>query len=1067
MKRLLLCIVCLATMMVAGTGLRAQEVTITLMPGLTWIGIPGTEPQDFAAALGPFTPMEGDVIKSQWGNATYTGGRWRGTISQFYPGYGYKYYSSRTVPVTLTFNPQQPAPQVVVTTSEPMMVTGNSAMGGGNVTVSDGTYILVRGLCWATHENPTTNDDFFVEEGSGTGNFTATMTGLNISTTYYVRAYAVTPSGTVYGEQQTFTTRDGIPTLTTDSIMDITGTTATCGGNITDNGGLNVTARGVCWSTSPNPTVSDSHTTNGTGSGTFTSSITGLEVSTTYYVRAYAITNAGTAYGNEMSFTTRDGIPTLTTTDITNITGKSARSGGNITDNCGLNVTARGVCWSTSPNPTVSDSHTTNGIGTGTFISSITGLNVSTTYYVRAYATTSAGTAYGNEVSFTTRDGIPTLTTEAILNITGNSARSGGSITDDGGLDITARGVCWSTSPNPAVSEGHTTNGSGTGTFTSNITGLEVNTTYYVRAYAITNAGTGYGDEVSFTTRNGIPTLDTWAIWNITGNSARSGGNITDDGGLNVTSRGICWSTSPNPTVSDSHTTNGIGIGAFNSFIMDLDFSTTYYIRAYATTNAGTYYGNQLSFTTENDLGFIDLGLPSGLLWATCNVGADSPENYGDYFAWGETQPKDYYGWNTYLYCMGNNNTLTKYCNNSSYGYNGFTDNLTTLLPEDDAATANWGDDWRIPTQAEFQELLDNTTVTWTTQNGVNGRLFTASNSNSLFLPAAGYCTFNDLFDADSYGHYWSNSLNTGNPSNALFFDFTSDNGHMNSTSRLSGHSVRPVRSGLQNTSFTINITANPVEGGVVIGGGSYQEGVECTLMATANQGYVFINWTENGEIVSTDAIYTFTLNANRTLVANFTHAYVDLGLPSGLLWATCNIGASNPERYGNYYAWGETTTKSDYSWSTYQYCNGGSSTLTKYCSNSSYGYNGFTDNLTTLLSEDDAATANWGDDWRMPTNEEFQELYNNTTVTWTTQNGVNGRLYTASNGNSLFLPAAGDCSYSSLYDAGRNMYYWSSSLRTDNPSYAWTHFYHTTSGYHNASRYYGRSIRPVRSGQN
>ena len=136
---------------------------------------------------------------------------------------------------------------------------------------------------------------------------------------------------------------------------------------------------------------------------------------------------------------------------------------------------------------------------------------------------------------------------------------------------------------------------------------------------------------------------------------------------------------------------------------------------------------------------------------------------------------------------------------------------------------------------------------------------------------------------------------------------------------------------------------------------------------------------------------------------------------------------------------------------------------MTKYCNNSSYGYNGFTDNLTTLLPEDDAATANWGGNWRMPTEAEFEELYNNTTVTWTTQNGVNGRLFTAANGNSLFLPAAG-----SLYGAGSYGYYWSSSLDTDTPIGAWLlYFYSGDCSMNGSSRYYGRSVRPVRSSQN
>jgi uncharacterized protein (TIGR02145 family) len=191
---------------------------------------------------------------------------------------------------------------------------------------------------------------------------------------------------------------------------------------------------------------------------------------------------------------------------------------------------------------------------------------------------------------------------------------------------------------------------------------------------------------------------------------------------------------------------------------------------------------------------YVDLGLPSGLLWATCNVGANAPEEYGDYFAWGETTPKDTYNWSTYQYCMGSSSTLTKYCNNSSYGYEGFTDDLTTLLPEDDAATANWGSGWRIPTKAEWQELYNNTTVTWTQQNGVNGRLFTASNGNSLFLPAAGYRWSGELNSAGGYGGYWSSSLDTDYPIYALDFYFGSDYAYVGDGGRYYGQSVRAVR---------------------------------------------------------------------------------------------------------------------------------------------------------------------------------------------------------------------------------------------------------------------------------
>ena len=200
----------------------------------------------------------------------------------------------------------------------------------------------------------------------------------------------------------------------------------------------------------------------------------------------------------------------------------------------------------------------------------------------------------------------------------------------------------------------------------------------------------------------------------------------------------------------------------------------------------------------ENDLVFadpdwVDLGLPSGLLWATRNVGATSPEDYGDYFAWGETQPKEVYDWSTYIYCNGDGRQLTKYCNNSVFGYNGFTDNLTILQPGDDAATANYGG--RTPTKEEWQELLDNTTATWTTQNGVNGQLFTGTNGNSLFLPAASCRWDSNIPGGGNYGYYWSSSLDPGLPFTAWEIGFGSGSPYLNGISRRCGQPVRAVRS--------------------------------------------------------------------------------------------------------------------------------------------------------------------------------------------------------------------------------------------------------------------------------
>lgn len=186
---------------------------------------------------------------------------------------------------------------------------------------------------------------------------------------------------------------------------------------------------------------------------------------------------------------------------------------------------------------------------------------------------------------------------------------------------------------------------------------------------------------------------------------------------------------------------------------------------------------------------YVDLGL--SVKWATCNVGAESPEDYGDYFAWGETQPKSYYDLSTYKWCEGSYDTITKYCNDSNYGT---VDNKTILELSDDAANANWGGSWRMPTKAEQEELRNKCTWTWEQKNGVNGYTVTGQNGNSIFLPAAGSRYVSSLYDAGSYGYYWSSSLYTYSSNDAFYLSFLSSNaGSTSSSSRYYGRSVRPV----------------------------------------------------------------------------------------------------------------------------------------------------------------------------------------------------------------------------------------------------------------------------------
>lgn len=187
----------------------------------------------------------------------------------------------------------------------------------------------------------------------------------------------------------------------------------------------------------------------------------------------------------------------------------------------------------------------------------------------------------------------------------------------------------------------------------------------------------------------------------------------------------------------------------------------------------------------------VDLGLPSGTLWADRNVGADTPEGYGDYYAWGETTPKSLYNWSSYKWCNGSETTMTKYCTNSSYGT---VDNKTVLDAEDDAATANWGNEWRMPTYAEYAELDAECTWAWTTQNGVKGYKVTGPNGNSIFLPAAGYSCSDNVNYVGSNGSYWSSSLvEDGRSHIAYYISLGSFDHFIYYTSRGDGRSVRAV----------------------------------------------------------------------------------------------------------------------------------------------------------------------------------------------------------------------------------------------------------------------------------
>jgi len=326
--------------------------------------------------------------------------------------------------------------------------------------------------------------------------------------TYTIKAEATDDGGLSADDQVTVTLAASLPTVITTDITEITGESATGGGNVTDDGGSDITARGVVWSTSTNPTLTsnDGSTSDGTSDGAFVSSITGLTANTTYYVQAYATNSAGTSYGSEKSFTTL-GLPVVTTGDAADITSNSAVGEGNITDDGGSAVTVKGLVWGPSgSNPTLesNDGFTDEGSGTGVFTSAMTSLVRYTDYSFRAYATNGVGTSYGGSNNFKTEPELPAITTLDVTDIAAHTATGGVQLTDNGGVDVVFGGVVWSLSHNPDLSnfEGIINTGTLDGTFTGQMTGLAELTTYYVRAYATNDNGNNYvfGEEKSFVT---------------------------------------------------------------------------------------------------------------------------------------------------------------------------------------------------------------------------------------------------------------------------------------------------------------------------------------------------------------------------------------------------------------------------------------------------------------------------------------------------------------------------------------------------------------------------------------
>ena len=497
-------------------------------------------------------------------------------------------------------------------------------------------------------------------------------------------------------------------------------------------------------------------------------------------------------------------LPTISTSVSSNITSISAMSGGSITNDGGVAITARGVCWNTNQNPTISDNKTSDGTSSGSFTSSITGLTPGITYYVRAYATNIVGTAYGNQVSFTTNSVLPVLTTIDVLSVSSTTATSGGIISGDGGATVTERGLCWNTSPNPTITNNKTVNGTGIGIYTSSLTNLIPGTTYYIRAYATNASGTAYGNQIEFTTLFSTPLLTTVSVSALASISAIVSGNISHDGGKQIISSGICWSTTENPTVLDNKTMDGMAIGSFYGSLTGLYPNVTYYARAYATNSVGTQYANQISFKTPSKVTDIDgntyntviIGnqtwLKENLRTTKYNDGTPI-SNVIDKTAWGELTIG--------AYVWYSNNILNKNIFGALYNWYSVDNNDATKV------ASNGGKNicpvgWHAPTDAEWTTLTnylggESGAAIKLKEIGVSnwiGPNTSATNSSGFTAIPGGYFHSLGFSGIGYFGRWWSTTEIDANSAWGKGMHYNSNDAYRNNYGKTTGFSVRCLK---------------------------------------------------------------------------------------------------------------------------------------------------------------------------------------------------------------------------------------------------------------------------------
>jgi phosphodiesterase/alkaline phosphatase D-like protein len=440
--------------------------------------------------------------------------------------------------------------------------------------------------------------------GSANTAVSIAITGLTSNTTYHYRVAAVNSFGTTYGADMTFTTGSTAPTATTNTASAVGITSATLNGTVNANNDSTTVTFEYGADTNYGRTITASQSpVTGSSDTAVSETVFDLTPKTTYHYRVVAVNSSGTAYGADMTFTTTGSVPTAATYAATNVSSTGATLNGTVNAKYDSTTVTFQYGLDTNYGSTVTtDQSPVTGIGNKAVSAVITGLTSNTTYHFRVKAENSIGTTYGSDMTFFTTSTGPTATTLAASNIGTTNATLNGLVNANNNSTTVTFQIGTNTNYGRTVTASQSpVSGSADTAVSINVTGLVNNTTYHFRVVAENSSGTAYGADMTFLSGfSGLPTVTTAPVTKITFHTAKSGGNVTDEGAAPVTARGVCWSTSPNPTIADNFTINDYGPGPFKSTMNQLTQKTTYYVNAYATNSYGTAYGEEFQFTTNS-----------------------------------------------------------------------------------------------------------------------------------------------------------------------------------------------------------------------------------------------------------------------------------------------------------------------------------------------------------------------------------------------------------------------------------------------------------------------------------